>query len=127
MTRFSEEYLADLTTLLQAFPHEQFERLIAVLLEARDHGRRIFAMGNGGSGATASHWACDLNKGCCREGVKRMRMICLNDNIPTLLAYANDLSYDDIFVEQLRNFFEPGDVVIGISGSGNSTNVLRAV
>ena len=89
-------------------------------------------MGNGGSAATASHWVCDFNKGCSinpnnNNSSKRFKMICLNDNIATMLAYANDTSYDDIFVEQLRNYFSPGDVVIGISGSGNSNNVLKAI
>jgi len=84
-------------------------------------------MGNGGSGATASHFACDMNKGACAGLPKRMKVICLNDNIPTLLAYANDTSYDDVFVEQLRNFLSCDDVVIGISCSGNSRNVIKAI
>ena len=67
-------------------------------------------MENGGSGSTASHWVCDINKGCCLDKKKKFKMFCLNDNIPTLLAYANDLSYENVFVEQLKNFFEPGDV-----------------
>ena len=84
-------------------------------------------MGNGGSGSTASHFACDINKGSCFELNKKFKVICLNDNMPTILAYANDLSYDKIFVEQLKNFLQEGDVVIGISGSGNSETVLQAV
>ncbi len=84
-------------------------------------------MGNGGSGATASHFTCDINKGCCMDLNKKFKMICLNDSLPTLLALANDVSYDAVFVEQLKNFFLPGDLVIGISGSGNSPNVLRAI
>jgi D-sedoheptulose 7-phosphate isomerase len=84
-------------------------------------------MGNGGSASTASHLACDINKGCSIDREKKFKMICLNDSISTMLAYANDLSYEQIFVEQLRNFFDPGDVVIGISGSGNSANVLKAI
>jgi D-sedoheptulose 7-phosphate isomerase len=84
-------------------------------------------MGNGGSGSTASHWACDLNKGCCLGLEKKFKTICLNDNLPTMMAYANDCSYDDIFVEPLKNFFQPDDLVIGISGSGNSQNVLNAI
>ncbi|MGB2929389.1 MAG: SIS domain-containing protein, partial [Desulfobacterales bacterium] len=74
-----------------------------------------------------SHWACDINKGCGLGIDKKFKMICLNDSISTMLAYANDLSYEDIFIEQLKNFFVPGDVVIGISGSGNSENVLKAI
>ncbi len=87
----------------------------------------IFVMGNGGSGATASHWAGDFNNGCCFNLEKKFKMICLNDNISTMMAYANDISYDDIFVEPMKNFFRPGDLVIGISGSGNSKNVLKAI
>jgi len=83
--------------------------------------------GNGGSGSTASHFACDINKGVSYGHDKRFKVICLNDNIPTMLAYANDSSYDDIFIEQLKNFLSPGDVVFGISGSGNSENVMRAI
>jgi D-sedoheptulose 7-phosphate isomerase len=84
-------------------------------------------MGNGGSGSTASHVACDLNKGVSYGRQKRFRVISLNDNLPTLTAYANDVSYEDVFVEQLRNFLCPGDLVVGISGSGNSPNVLNAI
>jgi D-sedoheptulose 7-phosphate isomerase len=84
-------------------------------------------MGNGGSGSTASHFACDINKGCCLDLEKKFKMLCLNDNLPTLLALANDVSYDSVFVEQMKNFFNSGDVVIGISGSGNSENVLQAI
>ncbi len=124
---FSQEYLRDLVELLQDFPHQSFEEMIAALLAAHRDGRRIFVMGNGGSGATASHWVCDLNKGCCLHLEKKFRMLCLNDNVASILAYANDLSYEEVFVEQLKNFFEPGDLVIGISGSGNSENVLRAI
>lgn len=123
----SFEYLRGLNELLDIFPHEQFEEIAKVLLSAYDEGRYVFTMGNGGSGATASHFACDINKGCCLELDKKFKVICLNDNVPTILAYANDLSYKDIFVEQLKNFLQQGDVVIGISGSGNSENVIRAV
>jgi D-sedoheptulose 7-phosphate isomerase len=89
--------------------------------------RNIFVMGNGGSGATASHWAGDVNKGCSLHLEKKFKMICLNDNIPMMMAYANDISYDDIFVEPMKNFYRPGDLAIGISGSGNSKNVLKAI
>jgi D-sedoheptulose 7-phosphate isomerase len=84
-------------------------------------------MGNGGSGSTASHYACDFNKGLSYGKSKRFRFICLNDNMPTLLAYANDEGYEEVFVEQLRNLLSPRDIVIGISGSGNSPNILKAI
>jgi D-sedoheptulose 7-phosphate isomerase len=127
MKNFSREYLAALNKIMSEFPHFYFERLIEAFLKAYLEERQIFVMGNGGSSATASHWACDINKGCCLHHKKKFKMICLNDNISTILAYANDLSYDQIFVEQLKNLFSPGDLVIGISGSGNSNNVLEAI
>lgn len=127
MGYFSQEYIAGLNKVLDDFPHEQFEKMIAAMLKAYQEERRIFVMGNGGSAATASHWVCDTNKGCCLHSEKKFKMISLNDNISSMLAYANDLSYEDVFVEQLKNFFEAGDMVIGISGSGNSANVLKAV
>ena len=127
MNNFSSKYIGGLREVLDSFPHDEFDQLTSAMLDAREKGRHIFTMGNGGSASTASHWACDINKGCCVKGRNRFRMICLNDSLPTLLAYANDLTYEDVFVEQLKNFFEPGDLVIGISGSGNSENVLRAI
>jgi D-sedoheptulose 7-phosphate isomerase len=127
MTSFSFQYIEELKKVLEDFPHDQFEKLMDLLLESYEKGKHIFVMGNGGSASTASHLACDVNKGCSLDRDKKFRMICLNDSISTMLAYANDLSYEQIFVEQLRNFFDPGDVVIGISGSGNSANVLKAI
>jgi D-sedoheptulose 7-phosphate isomerase len=113
--------------LLNAFPHDRFEKIAETILAAYDDEKQIFIMGNGGSGSTASHFACDINKGCCFDLDKKFKVICLNDNIPTMLAYANDLSYEQVFVEQLKNFLQAGDVVMGISGSGNSENVIQAV
>jgi len=123
----SFSYLEQLKVLLDIFPHDKFEEIGNILMKAYDEGKQVFIMGNGGSGSTASHFACDINKGCCFNLEKKFKVICLNDNIPTMLAYANDLSYDKIFVEQLKNFLQPGDVVICISASGNSENVLQAV
>lgn len=127
MATFSVEYIDKLKDVLDGFPHEEFERLVSAMLDAYDQEKRIFVMGNGGSASTASHWVCDINKGCCLDKEKKFKMLCLNDSISTMLAYANDLSYEDVFVEQLKNFFVPGDLVIGISGSGNSKNVLKAI
>lgn len=127
MENFSYHYIKQLKEILDTFPHYQFDRLYEVLTKAYKEGKHIFIMGNGGSGSTASHWACDINKGCCVNQERRFKMISLTDNIPTLLAYSNDLSYEEAFVEQLKNFFVPGDVVIGISGSGNSMNVIKAI
>jgi len=123
----STSYLADLKDLLDRFDHNVFEKIVDLVLAAYENENHIFIMGNGGSGSTASHFACDINKGCCLDLDKKFKMISLSDSIPTMLAYANDLSYDAIFVEQMKNFFKPGDLVIGISGSGNSENVLQAI
>ena len=124
---FSQAYFRALKDLLDIFPHEQFEGVVECLVDAYKKYRTIFVMGNGGSGATASHFACDINKGTRSLLNKKFKVICLNDNIPTLLAYANDLSYEDIFVEQMKNFFQPGDIVISMSVSGNSSNVLKTI
>jgi D-sedoheptulose 7-phosphate isomerase len=94
---------------------------------AHQSGNRIFTMGNGGSGASASHAAGDFIKGASYGLDQRFKMICLNDNLPSMMAIANDIGWDDIFVEPLKNYVEPGDLVIGISGSGNSRNVLKAI
>lgn len=125
--KFSIDYLSKLKDLLDAFPHDRFEQIGRALLDAYHNEKHIFIMGNGGSGSTASHFVCDINKGSCQELKKKFKVMCLNDNIPSILAYANDLSYDKIFVEPLKNFVEEGDLVIGISGSGNSENVLQAI
>lgn len=120
-------YINRLKTCADALDRQEIDTFIRVLLTARDEGKTIFIMGNGGSGATASHFCCDFNKGMSYRQDKKFKMICLNDNVATMLAYANDVSYEQVFVEQLKNFVQPGDVVIGISGSGNSKNVLRAI
>lgn len=124
---FAIKYLIELKKAIDGILLDKFEEITNIILDAYNTERSIFIMGNGGSGTTASHFACDINKGCCSDLEKRFKVICLNDNIPIMLAYANDKSYDDIFVEQLKNFLEPGDVVIGISGSGNSKNILKAI
>ena len=124
---FADGYLSGLKEVLTAFDLECFEKIVRMIMDVYDRGAHIFIMGNGGSGATASHFACDINKGCCMDLEKKFKVICLNDNIPTMLALANDISYDVVFEAQLKNFFAPGDLVVGISGSGNSENVLKAI
>ena len=113
--------------VLDSIDKASLSEVMNVLEQARLDGRQIFIMGNGGSGATASHYCCDFNKGISIHKDKRYRMICLNDNIPTMMAYANDTSYDEVFVGPLQNFYNEGDVVLGISGSGNSGNVVKAM
>ncbi len=103
------------------------EALIELLKEARDSGKTVFTMGNGGSASTASHWVNDLNKGASFEKQKRFKVICLNDSIATVSAYSNDVGYEVSLLEPLKNFVQKDDLVIAISGSGNSENVIRAV
>ncbi|RME37328.1 MAG: SIS domain-containing protein, partial [Thermoflexia bacterium] len=100
---------------------------IDVLLSAAYVGSTIFTMGNGGSAATASHFACDLAKGAIVPGGPRFRVIALTDNVPLITAWSNDVAYENIFAEQLSNLMGRGDVVVAFSGSGNSPNVLRAI
>jgi len=121
------EYYEGLKQALDRVSPGSLEELVRLLETAYHQERQIFVMGNGGSAATASHFACDLNKGVSFGLSKRFRIICLNDNVPMLMAYANDLSYEDIFVEPLKNFLHPGDLVMALSGSGNSPNVIKAI
>lgn len=126
-TKKIDGYFARLTKSIADLDRVQINDFVNLLLSARDSGKTIFIMGNGGSGATASHYCCDFNKGMSYQQTNRFKMICLNDNIPTMMAYSNDVSYDDAMVEQLKNFLQPGDLVIGISGSGNSKNIIKAI
>jgi D-sedoheptulose 7-phosphate isomerase len=98
-----------------------------MLLEARASGRRVYLFGNGGSAATASHMANDLNKQCNVAGQRRFRAIALNDNVPTMMAWANDQDYGDVLAEQLANHVEADDVLVVISTSGDSVNVVRGL
>ena len=122
-----KEYLSKLKVTIDLLSVEEIDRVMNILVEAYEQGKQVFIMGNGGSAATASHFVCDFNKGVSYGKNKRFKFICLNDNVATMMAYGNDVSYADIFVEPLKNYFNPGDVVIGISGSGNSPNVLKAI
>ena len=127
MKDFARQYLNGIKALLDRFDIEIFEAITNSLIDAYHSEKQIFVMGNGGSASTASHFAADVNKGCCLDLEKKFKVICLNDNIPTMLALANDLAYGAIFTEQLKNYFKSGDIVICISGSGNSENVLNAL
>ena len=122
-----DDYLARLSETLGRLSRGELNTFLNLLVDALEGGRNIYIMGNGGSAATASHFASDFNKGLSLGKARRFRMICLNDNVPTLSAYANDVGYEDVFVEPLRNFLAPGELVVAISGSGNSRNVLKAV
>jgi D-sedoheptulose 7-phosphate isomerase len=124
---FPEQYKAELLKALDAIDLDSVGRATEILTQARDQGRRIFVCGNGGSASTASHFATDLVKGASFGRTSRFRVMALTDSLPTITAYSNDVSYECVFVEQLKNFAERGDVLVAISGSGNSPNVLRAV
>src|ERR1051326_9474032 len=124
---FPEAYKADLLQTIETIDLGKVAQAIEWFKEARAGGKHIFVCGNGGSASTASHFACDIVKGASFNRQSRFRIMALPDQIPTLTAYANDVSYDAVFVEQLKNFAEPGDLFMGISGSGNSPNVLRAI
>jgi D-sedoheptulose 7-phosphate isomerase len=124
---YVRKYLAELQLTIDIVPVELVNEVIARLHEARLSQRRIFIMGNGGSAATASHFAADLAKNTRKDGWPNYRVMSLTDNTALLSAYANDEGYENVFVQQLASFVEPGDVVIGISCSGNSLNVLKAI
>jgi D-sedoheptulose 7-phosphate isomerase len=119
-----KKYLNQAAGTLKILPTDKIARVVEILAKARDEGRHVYIFGNGGSAATASHFACDLNKGAISKVKRRMKALALVDNIPVLSAWANDTDYSRIFSEQLENLVEPGDVAIAISGSGNSANVL---
>jgi D-sedoheptulose 7-phosphate isomerase len=124
---FPKTYKSELLKTIESVDLEKVGEVIEILARARDEGRRIFVCGNGGSASTASHFATDLVKGASYGRTKRFRILALTDSLPTITAYSNDVGYDCVFVEQMKNFAEPGDVLIAISGSGNSPNVLRVM
>jgi len=124
---FPSLYKADVLQAIETIDLEKVGQAIEILVQARDQDRRVFVCGNGGSASTASHFVCDMVKRASFRRDKRFRIMALTDSLPTITAYANDVSYDCVFVEQLKNFAEPGDVVMAISGSGNSPNVLQAI
>jgi len=124
-----DNYLSTSIDILTSLKQDSdtIEKIFTIIRDARQNKKSIFLFGNGGSASTASHFVCDLNKTSKVPGIINASAFSLNDNIPHVSAIANDLGYDKIFEEQLKNFLSPGDVVIAISGSGNSPNVLNAV
>ena len=127
---FTRDYIKKLKEVLDELPLEDIERVADVLLEAYEKGRYVYIMGNGGSAATASHMVCDLAKGTIwpvSYGEKRFRVIGMSDNTPLMTAWTNDIDYSQVFREQLLNLVGEGDVVIGISSSGSSDNIIKAL
>ncbi len=131
LLHFIDSYFQEVIKCLVLLDKELLEKMIEMILAAYKNDKKIYILGNGGAASTASHLACDLGKGTLARVYdtkeKRLRVISLTDNIALISAYANDISYDDIFLQQLRNLVEHDDVVIAISGSGNTKNVLKAV
>ena len=124
---FPETYRRELLAAIGSIDTGTVDQAIDWLAEARENDRHIFICGNGGSAATSSHFVVDMLKGASHNREKRFRIMALNDQMPTLTAYANDVHYDCVFVEQLKNFAQPGDVFMALSGSGNSPNVVHAM
>jgi D-sedoheptulose 7-phosphate isomerase len=124
---YIKAYKQKCLSVLETISEDALASLIELLQTGRQEGRRIFICGNGGSAATASHFATDLGKGASLGREKRFKVLSLTDNVPWITAMANDTDYSQIFVEQLRNYAEPGDILLAFSGSGNSPNVLRAI
>lgn len=123
----AKEYLNLVQQTLEQLDLEAIARAAEAFYDTYHKGGNIYVFGNGGSGATASHVAGDFLKGASYGLEKRFKMICLNDNAASMMAIANDIGYEAIFEEPLRNFAQAGDLAIGISGSGNSENVVRGL
>ena len=126
-TGTAHAYLSKLTKLLSVLDRQEIDNGIRLIAEAWQSGRQVITLGNGGSALTALHFVNDWNKSIYLESGKPFRGRSLVDNMGIVMAYGNDVSFEDIFVEQLKNLMETGDLVIAISGSGNSENVIRAV
>lgn len=127
MNGFIQDYVSELRDTIARLPTDEIQQVIDAVLEARERDAQIFVVGNGGSAATASHFAVDLGKGASLGRDKRFRVLSLTDNVPWMSALSNDNSYADVFSEQLKNYARPGDLLLAFSGSGNSENILRAV
>ena len=128
------DYRAEISTYLkheintiQKLDVEQINRALNLLLEAFENGNTVYIFGNGGSSATASHYQNDFNKGVSEHTEKKFNFQCLNDNVATVMAVANDIGFAEVFRFQLRGHLKAGDIVMAISGSGNSRNVINAV
>jgi D-sedoheptulose 7-phosphate isomerase len=123
----AQAYLTKLSDQLDALDRNEVDRAVQLVYDAWQSDRQIITLGNGGSSMTALHFITDWNKMVFMAGGRRFRGRTLVDNVGLLMAYANDVSFEDVFIEQLKNVMDPGDLVLAISGSGNSENVIRAV
>ncbi len=122
-----QTYLEKEIATIRNLDIDSINTVVNVLEDARLTGKHIFICGNGGSAATASHYCCDFNKGVSEMQDVKYNFECLNDNVPTMMAVANDIGYEEIFRFPLKNKMKTGDIFIGISGSGNSKNVVNAM
>jgi D-sedoheptulose 7-phosphate isomerase len=127
MIKEIEKYLSDLKVVIDKLDMPEVAKAVEVLREARKQNKQIFLMGNGGSAATANHFLCDFGKNAVSGDEGRFRIISVCTGMEPVTAYANDMAYESIFVEQLKNLFNDGDYVLAISASGNSMNVINAV
>jgi len=131
MPEFVKNYFDELKKTIDLMSIEDTKKAVNMIYKAYKENKQIFIIGNGGSAATASHFSCDLNKGTINRiydnNERRFRVISMADNISILTAYGNDLSYDDIFSQQLKNLVNKGDMVIAITGSGNSKNIINGL
>ena len=127
ITAALEDHVAEVRAVLARIPIEAMERVVAIILDAYRQNKHVYIVGNGGSAATATHFACDLSKATIVEGRARLRVTSLTDNVALLTAWANDTTYENVFAEQLCNLLNVDDVVIAISASGNSPNVMAAI
>ena len=120
-------YLDQLSSVIDNVDRASLDAVIDLFLDARQREACIFVVGNGGSASTASHMVCDINKLTIRPERRRFKSVALSDNVPLLTAWGNDSSFDDVFVEQLRHFLTADDIVVGITTSGNSPNIVKAL
>lgn len=118
-------YLDETETIVRSISRADVRSVVERLLQAWRENRTTYIIGNGGSASTASHMMNDLNKMTTVKGARRFRAIALTDNVPYITAIGNDIDYAEIFSEQLRNVMQPGDILVAISGSGNSENIIR--
>ena len=122
-----DSYIVDLKHILDQLPKEDILKVIDTLVKARHEEKTVYICGNGGSASTASHMVCDFSKNTRKVGAKNLKVIGLSDNVASITAFGNDEGYENVFAGQLQPLVQPGDVLLSISGSGNSPNVLRAV
>jgi D-sedoheptulose 7-phosphate isomerase len=126
MEKWMKEYVSELNQALNKLPFDEIDAVIKVLVKANKENRQIFVFGNGGSAATSSHFVTDLGKGASDKLPNRFRCLSLNDNSAWMTALGNDYSYEDVYLGQLKNFAHPGDIVLTMSVSGSSPNLVKA-